>query len=151
RDIVRIPWEEGLASRQIEYCQKEVDAAFIAAVMKQSVPGPRDLKIIYSPLHGVGASAVCPVLEADGFNDVEIFGPHAAPDPDFTNIPGHVANPENAVVFDAMIARGTEIAADLILATDPDCDRLGCAARLTAAADAPWGTLTGNQIGSLLT
>jgi phosphoglucomutase/phosphomannomutase len=151
KGIARVPWEEGLASGRIAYCQEEVDAAFVAAVMRQSTAGPRGLKIIYSPLHGVGASAVCPVLRAAGFNDVEVFGPHAAPDPDFTNIPGHVANPENAVVFDAMIARGREIGADLILATDPDCDRLGCAARLTPAADAAWGTLTGNQIGSLLT
>ena len=133
KEIERIPWEEGLASGRIEYCQEEVDAAFVAAVMRQSTPGPRDLKIIYSPLHGVGASAVCPVLEAAGFKDVEVFGPHAAPDPDFTNVPGHVANPENAAVFDAMIARGKQIGADLILATDPDCDRLGCAARLTPA------------------
>jgi phosphoglucomutase/phosphomannomutase len=151
QEIVRIPWEEGLASGRIEYCQEEVDAAFIAAVMRQSTAGPRNLKIIYSPLHGVGTSAVCPVLDAAGFQDVEVFGPHAAPDPDFTNVPGHVANPENAVVFDAMIARGRQIGADLILATDPDCDRLGCAARLTPSADAAWGTLTGNQIGSLLT
>ncbi len=151
KEIVRIPWEAGLASGQIEYCQEEVDAAFVAAVMRQSTPGPRDLKIIYSPLHGVGTSAVCPVLDAAGFKEVEIFGPHAAPDPDFTNVPGHVANPENAVVFDAMIIRGKQIGTDLILATDPDCDRLGCATRLTPAADAAWGTLTGNQIGSLLT
>ena len=151
QQIVRISWKEGLASGRIEYCQEEVDRAFVAAVMRQSTAGPRELKIIYSPLHGVGTSAVCPVLDAAGFKDVEIFGPHAAPDPDFTNVPGHVANPENAVVFDAMIARGREIGADLILATDPDCDRLGCAARLTPAADAAWGTLTGNQIGSLLT
>ena len=151
KEIARIPWEEGLASRRIEYCQEEVDAAFVSAVLRQSTAGPRDLKIIYSPLHGVGASAVCPVLEAAGFRDVEVFGPHAAPDPDFSNVPGRVANPENPAVFDAMIARGREIGADLILATDPDCDRLGCAARLVPAADAPWGTLTGNQIGSLLT
>jgi phosphomannomutase len=150
-EIKRIPWQEGLTSGRIVCCQDEVDAAFVAAVLRQSTPGPRDVKIIYSPLHGVGASAVCPVLEGAGFRDVEVFGPHAAPDPDFTNVPGHVANPENPAVFDAMIARGNEIGADLILATDPDCDRLGCAARLTPAANAAWGTMTGNQIGSLLT
>jgi phosphomannomutase len=149
--IARIPWQEGLASGQIEYCQTEVDAAFVAAVLRQSTPGPRDLKIIYSPLHGVGTSAVCPVLQAAGFKDVEVFGPHAAPDPDFTNVPGHVANPENAVVFDALIERGKSIDADLILATDPDCDRLGCAARSTSEPGAAFETLTGNQIGALLT
>ena len=157
KEISRIAWEEGLASGRIEYCQQEVDAAFVAAVLRQSTPGPRDLKIIYSPLHGVGASAVCPVLDAAGFKDVEVFGPHAAPDPDFTNVPSHVANPENAVVFDAMIARARQIGADLILATDPDCDRLGCAASAASrppdpsSAETAWGTLTGNQVGALLT
>jgi phosphomannomutase len=151
KEIKRIPWAEGLASGRITYCQEEVDPEFIAAVLRQSTPGPRDVKIIYSPLHGVGATAVCPVLSAAGFHDFEIFGPHASPDPDFTNIPGHIANPENPAVFDTMIARGNEIGADLILATDPDSDRLGIAARLTPAADAAWATMTGNQLGALLT
>jgi phosphoglucomutase/phosphomannomutase len=151
KESQRIPWADGLASGRIVLCQAEVDAEFMTAVLQQSTPGPRDVKIIYSPLHGVGASAVCPVLERAGFYDVEVFGPHASPDPDFSNVPGRAANPENPAVFDAIIARGTEIGADLILATDPDCDRLGCAARLSPAADSAWGTLTGNQIGSLLT
>jgi phosphoglucomutase/phosphomannomutase len=150
KEIKRISWAEGLASGRIVLCQEELDAAFVAAVLRQSTPGPRDVKIIYSPLHGVGTSAVCPVLEGAGFRDVEVFEPHASPDPDFTNVPGHMANPENPAVFDAMIARGSEIGADLIMATDPDCDRLGCAARLTPSADSTWGTLTGNRIGALL-
>jgi phosphoglucomutase/phosphomannomutase len=81
---------------------------------------------------------------------VEIFGPHAAPDGDFPNVPKHVANPENPAVFDAIIARGKQSGAELILATDPDGDRLGSAVRKSLAADAPWVTLTGNQLGSLL-
>ena len=133
------------------YCQEEVDAAFIRAVLAQSVPGPRNLKILYSPLHGVGASAVVPVLDEAGFRDVEIFGPHAAPDGDFPNVPNHVANPENPAVFDVMIEYAKQSGAELILATDPDCDRLGCAVRRSLDADSPWATLTGNQLGSLLT
>ncbi|MGA2621535.1 MAG: phospho-sugar mutase [Thermoguttaceae bacterium] len=151
RQIERTAWAEGLAAGRIVCCSEEVDAAFVRAVTRQSTPGPRELKIIYSPLHGVGQSAVCPVLKAVGFQEVEVFGPHATPDPDFTNVPNHVANPENAVVFDAMIERAKQAGADLILATDPDCDRLGCAAPLTAQPGAAWATLTGNQIGSLLT
>jgi phosphoglucomutase/phosphomannomutase len=151
KEIKRIPWAAGLASGKIVLCQEEVDPEFVAAVLRQSTPGLREVKIIYSPLHGVGASAVCPVLKGAGFRDLEVFGPHESPDPDFTNVPGHVANPENPAVFDALIARGNEIGADLIMATDPDCDRLGCAARLTPAADSAWKTLTGNQVGSLLT
>jgi len=93
---------------------------------------------------------VMPVLEAVGFADVELYGPHAEPDGDFPNVPGHVSNPENVKVFDAIISRGQEIGADLILASDPDCDRIGAAAPLTADAAGHWGVFNGNQIGVLL-
>jgi phosphomannomutase len=149
--IKRIGFEQGLEAGKIAYCQEEVDAAFFDAVESQAHPGPRELKIIYSPLHGVGGSAVPPVLEAAGFRDVEVFGPHAAPDPDFPNVPGHSANPENDAVFDIIIARAREAGAELILATDPDCDRLGCAAPRSLDKPDEWATLTGNQIGALLT
>ncbi len=132
--IQRTPFAEALASGKIVMCQKEVDAAYVDAVKLQSWPGPRDLRIIYSPLHGVGASAVLPVLAADGFANVELFGPHAQPDGDFPNVPGHVSNPENPRVFDIIIDRAKAAKADLVLATDPDCDRIGLAAPLTAAA-----------------
>jgi phosphomannomutase len=98
----------------------------------------------------VGASAVVPVLHEAGFRTVEIFGPHAAPNGDFPNVPKHVANPENPAVFDSLIAHAQQSGAELILATDPDCDRLGCAVRRRLDGDAPWATLTGNQLGSLL-
>lgn len=149
--IKRVPFDKAVANGQVEFCQEEVDRAFIAAVAGQALPGPRELKIIYSPLHGVGASAVPPALAADGFTDVEIFGPHATPDGDFPNVPNHVANPENPAVFDAIITRAQQVGADLILASDPDCDRLGCAAPKTTQAGSTWGTLTGNQIGALIT
>ena len=149
--IKRTPFAEALAAGKVICCQQEVDAAFVKAVLAQSIAGPRNLKIIYSPLHGVGASAVCPVLAADGFRDVEVFGPHAEPNPDFPNVPNHVANPENPAVFDAIIQRAKQTGTELILATDPDCDRLGCAVPKSAAPGAPWVTLTGNQLGSLLT
>jgi phosphoglucomutase/phosphomannomutase len=155
-EIDRISFSSGLASGAVVYCQKEVDAAFLEAVKRQSRGGPRKLKIIYSPLHGVGTSAVCPALAAAGFEDVEVFGPHAEPSGDFPNVPGHVSNPENPAVFDAIIARARQTGADLILATDPDCDRVGCAVPVSGVPDArvldaPWTTLTGNQIGALLT
>ena len=149
-DIRRTPFAEGLASGQIVYCQEEVDRAFFEAVASQSRPGPRELKIIYSPLHGVGASAVMPALEAAGFTDVELFGPHAEPSGDFPNVPGHVSNPENPRVFDMIVDRAKQTGAELILATDPDCDRVGCSAPKTIQPGAPWDVLTGNQIGAVL-
>ena len=104
----------------------EVDTAFLDAVLEQRFEGPRDVGIIYSPLHGVGATAVVPALKSDGFSQLEIFGPHAEPNGDFPNVPGNVSNPENPEVFSAMIENAHD--ADVILATDPDCDRLGAAA-----------------------
>lgn len=146
--IARVPFAEALKDGRITYCQNEVDAAYLQAVQSQSFAGPRDLKIIYSPLHGVGAVSILPLLERDGFKNVELYGPHAEPNGDFPNVPGHVSNPENPPVFDAMITRAKEIGADLILATDPDADRVGAAAPVRAGGE--WKTLTGNQIGVLL-
>ncbi len=149
-NIERVPFDEALADGRIEICQEEVDPAFIEAVLEQSSPGPRELKVIYSPLHGVGATAVVPVLDKAGFEDVEVFGPHEKPDGDFPNVPGNVSNPENPEVFESIVAHASMVGADLAVASDPDCDRIGCSAPLTQADDAPWEILTGNQIGALL-
>ncbi len=151
REIRRIDFQQAVAEGKILICQQEVDAAFQQAVLEQRRPGPRDLKILYSPLHGVGTSAVVPVLQADGFSQLEVFAPHAAPDGDFPNVPGHMANPENPRVFDALIDYAQAHSFDLILATDPDCDRVGCAAPVQWEPGAAWQTFTGNQIGALLT
>ncbi len=150
QEIRRADYDQMLAAGKIVVCQDEVDPKFQEAVLTQSWPGSRALKVIYSPLHGVGASAVVPVLAKCGFGEVEAFGPNATPDGDFPNVPGHVSNPENPKVFDAIIERAKEAGADLALATDPDCDRIGCAAPLTYSKDVAWHTLTGNQIGALL-
>jgi len=170
QEITRANFDEGLAAGRIILCQKEVDEKFCEAVLTQATIGSRELKIIYSPLHGVGATAVVPVLAKDDFTDVEVFGPHAEPNGDFPNVPGHVSNPENPKVFDSIITRAKAVGADIVIATDPDCDRLGCAAPLTfvatggssvgapvgakaggpPAATAVWRTFTGNQIAGLL-
>ena len=156
--IKRADFDEAVTARQIEICQDAIDPLFFAAVLQQQTPGPRDLKVVYSPLHGVGATAVCPVLQQAGFRDVEVYAPQAEPNGDFPNVPGHVSNPENPEVFKAIAEHAKDIGADLTLATDPDCDRIGCSAprtagSLTAGADsrsAEWQTLSGNQIGALL-
>jgi phosphomannomutase len=146
--IGRTPFAEALSAGKIEYCHEEMDRRYQEAVLAQGFAGPRDVKIVYSPLHGVGLTSVAPVLRADGFHDVEIFAPHAQPDGDFPNVPDHVANPENPPVFDALIARAQEIGAELCLASDPDADRIGAAAPITIGG--AWRTLNGNQIGVLL-
>jgi phosphoglucomutase/phosphomannomutase len=148
--VRREPFEQGVASGRVKFVEQEVDPAFVAAVLAQSAPGPRGISILYSPLHGVGATAVVPVLAGAGFERLRVFGPHEAPDGDFPNVPGHVANPEVPAVLEAVIAEARERGDDLVLASDPDCDRLGAAAPLTRAPGAPWSTLTGNQLCGLL-
>jgi phosphomannomutase len=149
--IKRADYQAALASGQIVLCKEEIDREFIETVAEQGTVGPRELKIIYSPLHGVGEFAAVPALAADGFHNVEIYEPHRQPDGDFPNVPGHVSNPENAAVFDAIIARATEAEADVVLATDPDCDRMGCAAPVSGKRGAKWSAFTGNQLSALLT
>ncbi len=150
QSIPRIPFDEAVAAGKIVFCLAETDGRFLAQVHRQRFSGPRDLKIIYSPLHGVGATAVMPALADDGFLDVEVFDQHAQPSGDFPNVPGHVSNPENPAVFDNIIVSARKSGAELILATDPDCDRLGCAAPLSLDTDGEWATFSGNQIGALL-
>lgn len=149
QEIARTSFGLALSNGRIQYCQQEVDADYVRQVGLLSLTGPRQLKIIYSPMHGVGATSVLPVLQAAGFDDIELFAPHAQPDGDFPNVPDHVANPENPATFDSLIARAKQVGADLVLSTDPDADRLGCAApRQLGGQD--WQVFTGNQIGALL-
>ncbi|MEE3372440.1 MAG: phospho-sugar mutase [Planctomycetota bacterium] len=150
QQIRSTPFQDALAQGKITICTAETDAAYTARVVREAFPGSRDLRIIYSPLHGVGAAAVIPVLAGDGFDDVEVYGPHAEPNGDFPNVPAQVANPENPAVFDALIQRAQETHAGLVLATDPDCDRMGCAAPETTNPTGPWATFNGNQLGALL-
>ena len=126
--IHRVDFDQAVADGKIITCNDEIDKAFLAVVNEQSFDGPREVKIIYSPLHGVGATAVVPALQNDGFTDVEVFADHADPNADFPNVPNNVANPENAAVFDVIIDRAKQVGADVIMASDPDCDRLGVAA-----------------------
>lgn len=148
--IKRVPFETALADGRIRDCTRESDAEYRAALATQRFPGPRAIKIVYSPLHGVGTTAVIPALQGDDFLDVEVFSPHAEPSGDFPNVYQHVANPENPPVFTPIIEYARSIGADLVLASDPDCDRMGCAAPLRFSAPEEWKTLNGNQIGVLL-
>lgn len=151
QDIKTCSFAEACNRGQVEMVTAEVDRAYLAAAGAYAWPGPRDLKLIYSPLHGVGSAAVMPLLSLAGFQQVAVYARHAEPSGDFPNVPGHVSNPENTKVFDEIIQAAQADSSELILATDPDCDRMGCAAPLTLEPRGPWATLTGNQLGALLT
>jgi phosphoglucomutase/phosphomannomutase len=134
----------------VQFVEQEIDPAFVAAVLRQSTTGPRDVSILYTPLHGVGASAVVPVLRGADFQRLRLYAPQEMPDGDFPNVPGHVANPENPAVLAGPIAEAKARGDDLVMASDPDCDRLGAAAPLTMTAGSDWQTFTGNQLAALL-
>lgn len=148
--ICTVDFDTAVADGRVKICTKEIDAQFLKQVMAFAWDGPRDVKLIFSPLHGVGAFACMPVLQQAGFVDTTVYQPHAQPSGDFPNVPGHVSNPENSQVFQAIIQYALECNADGIIATDPDCDRIGCALPVSLKPGSPWETLTGNQIGALL-
>ena len=143
-------FEQGVRDGSIHLIREEIDSALLEQHLQHSFEGPRDLKVIFSPLHGVGEFNVKSLLNAVGFNQLEIFEPHREPNGDFPNVPGHVSNPENAIVFDAIIDRARESGAELILASDPDCDRMGAAAPVTSDLSGEWRTFNGNQLCALL-
>jgi len=149
-EIRLVDFDKAVGDGRVELCGPEVDRALLEAHLQFNTPGPRDIRVIYSPLHGVGEFNVATLLDRCGFDQVEIYEPHREPSGDFPNVPGNVSNPENAAVFDAIIEHARTCGGELILATDPDCDRVGAATPLTWEAGAPWGTLTGNQLGALL-
>ncbi|MEM7457297.1 MAG: phospho-sugar mutase [Planctomycetota bacterium] len=143
-------FQQAVADGKVIFCREETDAALMQEHLKHSFDGPRDLKIIYSPLHGVGEFNVKSLLNEVGFHDLEIYERHREPSGDFPNVPGNVSNPENAEVFTEIIAHGQQTGAGLIMASDPDCDRMGAAAPLTTDPAGPWSTFNGNQLCALL-
>ena len=146
-------FQQAVAEGKVQLCREEIDAALLEQHLQHSLAGDsskeRDLGVVYSPLHGVGEFNVRNLFVNAGFGKLEIFEPHRAPDGDFPNVPGHVSNPENPAVFDAIIERCQQTGAELALATDPDCDRMGAAAPVELGSDR-WATLNGNQLGALL-
>ena len=147
--INQLPWEEAVETKRVVDCLAPMDEAYRDASLSLLPAGARELSIVYSPLHGGGSTSVFPFLQAAGFSNVETYAPHATMDPDFPNVPDHVANPEDARVFHAIQQHAQAAGADLIIASDPDADRIGCSAPVTFGS-ATWATLTGNQIGALL-
>ncbi len=148
--IQRVDFSQAFAAGQVEIVTDIIDRAYVLEASRFAYPGSRDVRIVFSPLHGVGSKIVLPLLRAANFENVFEYPGHAEPNGDFPNVPGHVSNPENPKVFDAILPYAKECQAHLILATDPDADRMGCLAPLTFEPNAEWRALNGNQLGALL-
>ncbi len=140
----------GVTEGRIVMLGPQLDNGYIAAVVGESVSHVRDLSIVYTPLHGVGETSVVATLKTAGFRQINILASQRTPDGDFPNVPDHVANPENPRALDAAIAEARATSADLVIASDPDADRIGVAVPRTGDPQGEWTTLDGNQIGVLL-
>ena len=114
-EITVADFDQALAEKKIHIVTEEIDKAFLNEHLKHSFEGSRDLKVIYSPLHGVGEVNVRTLLEKVGFESVEIYEPHREPNGDFPNVPGHSSNPENVAIFDAIIEHAQGNGSELIL------------------------------------
>jgi phosphoglucomutase/phosphomannomutase len=151
REIAEKPLQEGLADGSIIWADDEINKLYISAVVSESVNRARELSIVYTPLHGVGETSVAAGLRAAGFERVEILASQRSPDGNFPNVPGHIANPEYPQALEAAIGEARQRGADLVLASDPDADRIGVGVPMRADPHGEWTTLDGNQIGTLLT
>ena len=148
-DVKTSDFEAGVASGSIQYIPDEVYTAFVEQVKSQSVlfgeTVNKDVAIVYSPLNGTGLKPVTRTLKEMGYTNITVVKEQEQPDGKFPTCP--YPNPE---IKEAM-ALGMEYAekcnADLLLATDPDCDRVGIAVKNKAGE---YELLTGNQTGMLL-
>lgn len=126
----------------------EYHQAFQQAVLKQALlqdaAAKEQLKVVYTPLHGTGLHPVTAVLDKDGFTQVHVLESQKEPDGAFSTV--RSPNPEEKDALQLAIAYGEQIGADLILGTDPDCDRVGIA----VWDGSQYVLLTGNQTGALL-
>lgn len=144
-----VSFEEGVASGMIQYVEDDCKEALYTAIKSRSVrPGlckTAGLKLVYSPLNGSGLVPVTRILHDIGIDDITIVPEQQYPDGNFPTCP--YPNPE---IFEAL-RLGLELAeksgADLMLATDPDADRVGIAIR---CPDGSYELVTGNEVGVLL-
>lgn len=150
REIPEKGYAESVADGSIVIVGADLDYGYLTAVVSQSVSHERDLKIVYTPMHGVGETSVAAALTMAGFQHVNILASQRTPDGDFPNVPGHVSNPEIPKTLAAAIAEAKATGAELVLASDPDADRIGVGLPVTGDCKGEWTTLDGNQIGVIL-
>ncbi|HIS62023.1 MAG TPA: phospho-sugar mutase [Candidatus Scybalomonas excrementigallinarum] len=150
--VKSITEEEAKQKGLLEYIGKEMDDRYMEA-LKQLVLSKdaiknqaKSLKIVYTPLHGTGNIPVRRILKELGFEQVWVVKEQELPDGNFTTVP--YPNPEDKKAFELALQLAKEVDADLILATDPDADRLGIYAKDSKTGE--YKSFTGNMSGALI-
>ena len=142
-------FDDLLSKGMIEYIKDEIYTRFIERVKKESLLGDekvdKNVKIIYSPLHGTGLKPVTRILKESGYKNVIVVKEQELPDGNFTTCP--YPNPEIAEAMAVGVEYAKRENADLLIATDPDCDRVGIAVR---NKEGKYVLVSGNQVGVLL-
>ncbi len=143
--------EQLLKEGLLTYIGDKIDRAYLDALMSIQLnrgvveKSGKDLSIIFTPLHGTANKPVRAGLAAFGFSNVTIVKEQELPDANFSTVQS--PNPEEHAAFEMAIKYGNELGADLLLATDPDADRLGVAVKNN---EGKYVVLTGNQTGALM-
>ncbi|MFW6273600.1 MAG: phospho-sugar mutase [Halanaerobium sp.] len=143
--------DEALEQGLLEYIGEEVDEKYqqtvITALPEQELAAENggDLKIVYTPLHGTGSTAVPAVLDKLGFSSLYIVEEQSDGDSDFSTVES--PNPEDRSAFELALELAAEKDADLVMATDPDCDRM---APVVKDENGEYKALNGNETGVLL-
>lgn len=145
--IKSISFNAGMKKGAINYISEEIVSEYIEKISNESLlkaGTPKDISIIYTPLNGTGISCIPKCLEKNGFVNISIPDQQRNPDGNFPTC--QYPNPEIEEALSLAIEFADEKGAELVLATDPDCDRIGVAIK----ADGKYVLVNGNQMGALL-
>ena len=148
-----VGYEEGVERGLIQVLDARLDGQYVESLADLSLCDARDISVVYTPLHGVGATSIVPALQKLGYAHLRVVEAQDVPDGNFPTVAGGVANPEDPGTLSLAIEDAKQIRADIVLASDPDADRLGCA---LPHPQKGWDAapedlaINGNQIGAIL-
>lgn len=146
--VKRMDFDDALAEDMVDFIEDWVKDEFTEAVLSKSLNkklvASSGIKVLYTPLHGTGNKPVRRVLKKLGVKELEIVKTQEKPDGTFTTCP--YPNPEIRQVFEEGLKETENFKADLIIATDPDCDRVGIA----VLDGGEYKLMTGNEVGAML-
>lgn len=149
KDVKYLPYEEANAQNLIQPIPQEAREQYLTSLLAQRIhpeaPEKADLKVVYTPLNGAGNRYVREALKRSGVTSVSVVPEQENPDPDFTTCP--YPNPEIREALSLAIQKAKQEDAELVLATDPDSDRVGIAVKDDGGE---FRLFSGNEVGALL-
>ncbi len=140
---------DALEEEKIVIVTEDIDSAYHQTVASLTLNEDRDIKIVFTPLHGCASTSFLPVLKEVGFRDIVLVEEQMAFDANFTNVANQIPNPEVPISLELAIKYAKKNKADIVLAADPDADRIGVVSKKDLKSS-DYIFLNGNQIGVLI-